>query len=40
VKRDHIKGILAQKPLALSLEQGTKMVEACKNGKVKISEFI
>ena len=37
VKRDHIKGILAQKPLAMSIEEGKKAVEACSAAKVKLA---
>ena len=37
VKRDHIKGILAQKPLAMSLEQGKKAVKASSDAKVKLA---
>ena len=29
VKRDHIKGVLAQKPLGISFEEGVEIVEAC-----------
>ena len=37
VKRDHIMGILAQKPLAMSLEQGKRAVEICSDTKVKLA---
>ena len=37
VKRNHIKGILAQKPLAMSLEQGKKAVDVCNASKVKLA---
>lgn len=37
VKRNHIKGILAQKPFAMNLEQGKKGVEACENAGVRLA---
>ncbi len=37
IKRKHIKGILAQKPLAMDLPTGRKVVEACKKAGVKLA---
>lgn len=37
VKRDHIKGILAQKPLAMDMESGRKAVEMCKKSGKKLA---
>jgi predicted dehydrogenase len=37
VKRKHIKGILAQKPLAMNTESGRKAVETCKQAGVKLA---
>jgi predicted dehydrogenase len=37
VHRDHIKGILAQKPLAMNTEEGRKAVKACRQAGVALS---
>jgi len=37
VKRTHIKGILAQKPLAMNLQEGRKTVDVCRNAGVKLA---
>jgi predicted dehydrogenase len=37
VKRDHILGILAQKPLAMNLALGREVVEACSKAGVKLA---
>ena len=36
-KRDHIKGILAQKPLAMNTEEGRKAVDCCEKAGVKLA---
>jgi predicted dehydrogenase len=37
VKRNHIKGILAQKPLAMNLQEGREAVDVCRNAGVKLA---
>ena len=37
VKKKHIRGILAQKPLAMNLEEGKEAVEACAKAGVKLA---
>jgi predicted dehydrogenase len=36
VKRPHVKGILAQKPVAFTLEEAVEMVRLCEEGGVKL----
>jgi predicted dehydrogenase len=37
VRHKHIKGILAQKPLAMSLREGREMVEACERAGIRLA---
>ncbi|HTV53559.1 MAG TPA: Gfo/Idh/MocA family oxidoreductase [Terriglobia bacterium] len=37
VRHKHIKGILAQKPLAMSLSQGREMVEECERAGIRLA---